>query len=122
MESLNYLDELEIGPISSQYDAVEIIHSLYEQGKRPIVSVPIEFREYISKGLEAYSTWIPGFSAIVGTIGREPYLPPGEDRLLIKVDLPPTSIRPRFTGPDNSFHGVVFIDGPVPPNSLEIIR
>ena len=87
--------------ITDPESAREQIHELFEKGERPVVSVPEEYADAISKGLVARATWIPGFSAIVGTFGRDPYLPNTDSgkRVLVKVELDEDQIEPRFTGP-----------------------
>jgi len=102
--------------------AHERIRELYSQGVRPIVTVPREYAHVLAYGLKEHSTWIPGLDAIVGTIGRDPYLPSGSDRVIVEVD-PETAdrIKPRFTGPRRSFDGVVVLEGPIPPERLRIV-
>ena len=93
---------------------------MFERGERPVVSVPEEYADAISKGLVAHSTWIPGFSAIVGTFGREPYVPNTDSgkRVLIKVELEEDQIEPRFTGPQNANQGIVVLRGPIAPERI----
>ena len=116
-------------PIPSSYphesitdpgDAREIIHEMYERGERPIVSVPEQYAEALRRGLQPHSTWIPGFSAIVGTFGREPYLPETDSskRILVKIELDENQIEPRFTGPGKSYQGIVVLRGPIPTEKI----
>ncbi|HEY4515523.1 MAG TPA: hypothetical protein VJJ22_05225 [Candidatus Paceibacterota bacterium] len=101
-------------------DAREQIATLFEHGERPIVTIPIKYREYLKTGLRAHSTWIPCAELLTATFGRPPYLPDNEDRLIVRIkDIELDHISPRFTGPDNDFHGVVVISGPVAPEQLE---
>lgn len=95
------------------------IHELCEKGERPVVSVPEQYADALSRGLTAHATWIPDFEAIAGTLGREPYLPRNEKRVLVEVDVPEAQIVPRFTGPKKSFEGVVVLRGPIPPDHLK---
>ncbi len=99
-------------------DAKQIVHELCERGERPVVSVPIEYENAIAKGLSPKSTWIPGFDAIVGTLGRDPYLPGNQKRVLVEIDIDEANIIPRFTGPGKSFDGVVVLRGPIPPEKI----
>lgn len=106
--------------ITDPEDAREQIHEMFEKGERPVVSVPEEYAEALSKGLVAHSTWIPGFSAIVGTFGRPPYVPNTDSgkRVLVKVELEEDQIEPRFTGPKNAYQGIVVLKGPIPPERI----
>ncbi len=110
--------------ISDPEEAREFVYTLIEQGEVPCVSVPEKYLAALQKGLMAYSSWIPGMNAIVGTLGRKPYLPNSEEgkRVLVRIKkIDPHNIQPRFTGPDKSFHGVVLLDGPIPPEDLEVV-
>ena len=106
--------------ITDPESAREQIHEMFERGERPVVSVPEEYADAISKGLVAHSTWIPGFSAIVGTFGREPYVPNTDSgkRVLIKVELEEDQIEPRFTSPQNAYQGIVVLRGPIAPERI----
>ena len=106
--------------ITDPESAREKIHEMFERGERPVVSVPEEYAEAISKGLVPHSTWIPGFSAIVGTFGRAPYEPNTDSgkRVLVKVELDENQIEPRFTGPQNAYQGIVVLRGPIPPERI----
>lgn len=103
-------------------EALEQIHELYERGERPVVSVPEQFAQAAQNGLSPHTTWIPGFDAIVGTFGREPYIPNNERRVLLRLELDESQIEPRFTGPDKAFDGVVVIKGPVPKEKIVVLH
>jgi len=103
-------------------DAEEQIAEMLENGILPVVTVKQKWIETLKKGLEKHSSWIPGFDEIVGTIGIDPYIPEGEERVVVRVNVDsPERVHPRYTGPDKSFHGVVVLDGPIPPENIEII-
>ena len=106
--------------ITDPEDARERIHEAFEKGERPVISIPEQYADALSKGLVAHSTWIPGFSAIVGTFGREPYVPNTDSgkRVLIKVELEEDQIEPRFTGPQNAYQGIVVLRGPIAPERI----
>ena len=56
---------------------------------------------------------------IAGTFGREPYVNTDDDRVVVNVEnISLEQIKPRFTGPNNSFSGVVVLDGPIPPDAI----
>lgn len=125
MEGLSQNDEntSENISISDPEEAREFVHTLIEKGEVPCVSVPEKYLAALQRGLMAYSSWIPGMNAIVGTLGRKPYLPNREEdrRVLVRVKkIDPKNIQPRFTGADKAFHGVVVLDGPIPPEDLEV--
>jgi len=79
----------------------------------PIISVDQRFLDEILTvgGIQAKETWIKE-KLIVGTLGREPYLPEGQKRFLVKIKNPNVKILPRYTGPDSKFHGVVIFGQP----------
>ena len=110
-----------IPEIQDPEDALEWIHELFQKGERPVVSVPEQYTEALTNGLTAHATWIPGFSAIVGTFGRDPYTPGSEKRALVKIDLDEDQIEPRFTGPSHAYQGVVVLRGPIKPEQLTVL-
>ena len=118
-----YKDESrEILSIEDPEDAREFIIEKYKEGERPIVSVPKRYLSNLEEGLKEYSTWIENLRLICGTFGREPYLPEGEERVVVKVEVEPDHIEPRFTGgPKAMFHGVAVLRGPISQNALEIL-
>jgi hypothetical protein len=126
MESINSLrnstnrnPELPFEETCDYDEAQEIIYKLLEEGHKLFVTVPIKYKDALKNGLKAHSTWIPGLEVIAGTLGREPYN--AEDRVVVEVDsIDPRLVKPRFTGPDNAFHGVVTLEGPIPPENLII--
>jgi len=101
-------------------EASEFITDLWERGERPTVSVPKQYAECLKEGLKPHSTWIPGAEVIAATFGRSPYLPNDEERIIVNVNIPPNRIKPRLTGPDKSFHGVVILEGPISPEEITI--
>lgn len=101
-------------------EAKEFIAEQWEKGVRPQVSVPVQYEEMLKSGLKPHSTWIPGLEVIAATFGRDPYMPSEEKRIILDIDIPPTQIKPRLTGPDKAFHGVVIIEGPIPPERMTI--
>jgi len=115
----------EVEPLPSIEDpeeAQDFIERRFEEGERPFVSVPNEYIESLTAGLSPHTSWIPELSLIAATFDRKPYLPEDESRILVRiVGIDKEQIHPRFTGPDKKFHGVVTIDGPIPPEMLEIV-
>jgi hypothetical protein len=126
MESINSLrnspnrnPELPFEETCDYDEAQEIVYDLLAKGYKPTVTVPKEYIDALKNGLKAHSTWIPGLEVIAGTLGREPYK--AEDRVVVEVDsIDPRLVKPRFTGPDNAFHGVVTLEGPISPENLII--
>jgi len=103
-------------------DAEEQIGEMFEKGIRPVVTVKATRIEQLKNGLPKHASWIPGFDEIVGTMGIEPYVPEGDERVVVQINIDsPDQIRPRYTGPDHGFHGVVVLNGPIPPENIEII-
>jgi len=99
-------------------EAVELIKDAINSGCAPVISVPFRYVEAAKKGIQKNSTWI-GEKIIAGTIVRDPYLPMGEKRKILKVEVGPDYIEPRFTGPDKKFHGVVVFSGPISPETIK---
>lgn len=104
--------------IISSKEASAFIDDLYEKGIRPIVTVPKKYLIYLKEGLRPYTTWI-GIPLIAATFGREPYTTISEERVEVLVHgIKREQIKPRFTGPNNAFSGVVVLDPPIPPESI----
>lgn len=120
---IGYIEKKEqIPSIDNSEQAMTFIKELLEKGERPIVTVPEKYSEALKTGLKPKTSWIPGLEVIAATLGRSPHLPENEKRLLVKIkDISPEQIIPRFTGPDKKFHGVVVLDGPISPDSIEIL-
>jgi len=112
--------------IQDPEEAREFIYKMFEKGERPCVSVKEKRLDELSKGLPPHSSWIPGFEAVVGTFGVEPYLPSiefGDKRKVVRVNgIDPKNVQPRFTGQDKAFHGIVVLNGPIGPNSIEVLH
>ncbi|MDQ3245013.1 MAG: hypothetical protein M3P22_01535 [bacterium] len=105
--------------IKKDNEALEYIKNLYEKGIRPIVTVPRQYAEYLRQGLKPHATWI-GIPLIAATFGREPFIPRNEDRIIVEIrGISINQIRPRFTGPNNSFSGVVVLEPPIPPENIK---
>ena len=109
--------------IEDSGDAQEFIRDAIEAGTFPIISVPKQYADAARKGLKAHTTWI-GEKYLVGTIGRDPYLPDGEERCLFRIMIRPEQVAPRFTSADHHFHGVViFREGQISSSAMiEITR
>lgn len=102
-------------------EAREFIEELFEKGERPIVTVKEKWVDLLRAGLRPHSSWIDGFDEVVGTYGRDPYLPEGEKRVRVRVNgIDIKQIEPRFTGKDKKFHGVVILKGPIQPEHIEV--
>lgn len=105
--------------IEDPEEARDFIKSHLESGDLPVVTIPKEYLQYLKNGLSPHTTWI-GEPLIAGTIGRAPYLPPGEERAIVKIQkINPDQIDPRFTGSDHAFHGVVVFKGYIKPDQLQ---
>lgn len=94
--------------VEGQAEAKEAIAALLRAGERPKITVLKEFLKDIMErgGLMEKETHIPGFVALIGTLGREAYKTEG--RVIFEVINPDVRIEPRFTGKDKKFHGVVY--------------
>ena len=118
-----YFDDTEKINIGDPEDAREFVADMIERGERPCVSVSSKYIKFLKEGLKPHSSWTPGFNMIVGTIGRDPYLPKNESRVIVRIkEIDLNNIRPRFTGPDKAFHGVVVFNGPVNSDAIEILN
>jgi len=104
-------------------EAEEFIQNIIESGFCPVVTVPKQYEEELKKGLAPQTTWIPGVEVIAGTIARRPYLPKGEERIIVRIEgIPHKHVVPRFTGEDHKFHGIVVLKGPIAPESMKLIQ
>lgn len=109
--------------IEDAEEAVEFINGCLERGMWPVLTMPVEFYEKnIRDGIPSiqkydYKTQ-KGYSVIAATIGREPFLPPDEQRVICKIDPRNLKITPRMTGKDAKFHGVVAIHGSIPKENI----
>lgn len=104
--------------IKEHKDALEFIKNKYETGERPIVTVPRQYVEFLKQGLKPYTTWV-GIPLIAATFGTGPYIPKGEDRVVVKVEqIPIERIKPRYTGPNKAFSGVVVLEPPIPADAI----
>lgn len=55
------------------------------------------------------------------TLGRDPFLPEGEDRVLLEVQVKSNEAQPRFTGKENIFQGIVGITKYIPPERIRVV-
>lgn len=105
-------------------EARQIIEELLAAEDLPKVTVDRKhLATILSEGLKERPTaYQKEVSAIVGTLGREPLLPEGEDRVILELALTPEELGPRFTGPARVFEGIVAVRGnQVPPDKIRVI-
>jgi hypothetical protein len=104
-------------------DARECVAELLAQGICPIITVPEEYaEELLTNGVFFLpkEDLLSGkrFSFVAGTIGLEPYLPEGKERLVLEVNPEGVRIEPRLTGKDKHLHGVVGFPDGVPASAF----
>lgn len=97
--------------ISDIDDAREHVAELVAQGIQPLITVEKTYIEHVlANGVHSLpkEDGLTGkrFSFIAGTIGIPPLAPSTEERYVLAIS-PHVRIEPRFTGADQSFHGVV---------------
>ena len=111
--------EVEEIDIADPEEARNFIRERMERdGEMPTVTVPEEYAEQARSGIKPHTTWI--FDAIIaGMLGRKPYTPEGSPRAVFRIKAKPEDVVPRFTGPDNHFHGVVVFRNPISSDLLE---
>jgi len=100
--------------------AREYVRETIENGNFPVMTIPKQYAAEIRKGLVPHATWI-GMPLLAGTLMREPYLPDGEERVIVRIKVDPKRVEPRFTGPDKHYHGIVVFKGPISPEEIEEI-
>lgn len=102
-------------------EAEYFIEEMYNKGARPRISTLLEKKDIkIEEGFTAKSGWDPSVSVIAGTFGIDVYSGDlDENRISFKINIDLSRIKPRMTGPDNLFHGVVIMDGPVIGEEIE---
>ncbi len=99
-------NQLEEHPESKYDTVVEIMESILSQGYKPVFSIP---RDYLKNtaSLSPKKTWIQD-KILAGTLGVEPYNPDGNRILCIyNGDPAQINLKPRLTGPQKLFQGVV---------------
>lgn len=113
-------------PTSEEIKEVkEAVADLIKLGVYPKVTVDRDHLEAILKdGLrERETAYQKGVKLIVGTLGTEPFLPEGQDRVILELHVSPDDVTPRFTGPANRFDGIVAIGKEVvPPDQITVIE
>lgn len=97
-------------PATEIEEAQQEIIGLVEEGYMPVITIPAEYQEEVEKnGLTPRKTYIKESKNITGTIGIPPYKLKG--RLLAIIKNKETAkklhFRPRFTGKDYTFQGVI---------------
>ena len=109
--------------IDSFQESEKYIREQFENGVRPIVTIPTKYEKYLKKGLRAHTTWIDGLDIIAATFDRKPFMADEDERIVVKIqDININQIEPRFTGEDKKFHGVVVLSGPISNKSIEVIH
>ena len=102
--------------IKERSESMEYIKRKYEEGVRPVVTVPRKYIEHLKQGLKPYTTWI-GIPLIAATFGIDPYV--DGDRIHVEVvGIPLEQIMPRKTGKNDAFCGVVILNPPIPPDAI----
>lgn len=105
-------------------EAKQIIADYLAAGEYPKITVAREhLEEILDKGLKARpSAYQKDVKLIIGTLGREAFLPEDQDRVILEVHADPGRIKPRFTGEAKAFEGVVGFDiDVIPPDELRVI-
>lgn len=105
----------------SKYDTcIEILEDLSAQGYRPVFSIPRKFLVGKTK-LSPNKTWIQD-KVLAGTIGIPPYNPEGDRILCVYMgDIRKIALKPRLTGPESLFRGVVATLQDIPLAECELI-
>lgn len=115
--------EKKIDPLDKE-EAYEIIEVFMQNGIFPSVTVPEEHLSAILKdGLrERATSYQPQVSAIVGTLGIQPFLPEKKKRAVLELRVPVEKVQPRFTGSERIFQGVVHINmRHVSPEQIRVV-
>lgn len=111
-------------PITDAIEAIDKLKDLYEIGFMPCFTIenkPEYIDSLLSNGLIPRKTWIRE-RLLAGTIGRWPYKFEENRILVILVDKTQlTKIKPRFTGPNHAFCGIIGSMSEIEPDSLVII-
>jgi len=105
-------------------EAKAIIADYLAAGEFPKITVAREHLEDIlEKGLKARPTaYQKDVKLIVGTLGREAFLPEDQDRVILEIHTDPKRVTPRFTGEAKAFEGVVAFElDEIPPDDLRVI-
>ena len=111
-------------PAELYENADDKFHELIDEGYMPVITIPSEFLETIEKnGIHPRETYIPGLRNISGTIGVAPYETKGRLLAIVKnKDIAERlHFRPRFTGKDKKFQGVISTLRGIPPEDFILI-
>lgn len=103
-------------------EAEYFIEKMYSEGMRPFISTLAEKQDdKIENGFKAKIGWDPSESLIAGTFGMDIYKGMDyDDRISFRININLGRIKPRMTGRDKLFHGVVILDGPVGHDEIEL--
>jgi hypothetical protein len=99
--------------LRDDFDANDLVSEMYEKGCRPFVAIP---------AAQNPEDVITDLSKSIITFGRAPHVPQG-DYTVYRLKAEREQIKPKFTGPDSAFLGIVEIAGnKVEPDAIEPIH
>lgn len=112
LENLKNLSrDYDLGKESILAEAEDLVEDAMAAGIKPLITLPKKYWRQVQEqgGISAKETWIPGLRVIVGTLGVSPYEvgSADEERIILRVECDPGDVKPRITGKNRSFNGVV---------------
>ena len=110
------------------YEAIDCLEEIINNGIHPIFSIPREYIDItLEKGLIPHPTLHnKNITTLAGTIGRKPYQENNTSKRYLAILKNPQkfkdfNIRPRFTGKNHIFMGVIATQRKIPLSELIII-
>lgn len=109
--------------IEDPAEAQAFINERLAAGEWPVMTMPVDFYEdNMANGIPPLTKFDKltkrGYSVTAATIGRQPFTPPDEQRVICRINPKGLRIVPRATGADKAFHGVVAIMDPIPTENI----
>lgn len=95
--------------MASLEEAQEYIDELVDNEIYPMVSIPNQYIDRVKKvqkGIMSKETDIPGVALVAGTLGILPF-DPDADRTLFRIKCKQGDLKPRATGKQRNYNGVV---------------
>lgn len=105
-------------------EAKAIVADYLSAGEYPKITVDRKhLEEILENGLKARPTaYQKNVKLIVGTLGRDAFLPEEQDRVILEIHTDPKRVTPRFTGEARAFEGIVVFElDEIPPKDLRVI-
>jgi hypothetical protein len=107
-------------------EAQEFVNERLAAGEWPVMTMPVEFyEENMEKGIPPLTKFDllteRGYALTALTIGRQPFTPSDEQRVICRINPKGLRFVPRMTGTDKAFHGVIVTRDAIPKESVVVM-